>query len=128
VAISPHFSNDQIERFTRSRGGIIPYRILVGLDVETREMEEQAVLDGKAAQEIHAQMEATQARIAASRRVQQEAAQEKEEARRLLDAACAKQLAAERDAREAERSLVGLKRQHQELAVTVKRRRLGRGV
>jgi len=45
VSISPHFPNEKIERFTRSRGGVIPYRILVGLDVVTREMEQQAQQD-----------------------------------------------------------------------------------
>ena len=36
---SQHFSNDEIERFTTARGCIIPYRVLVGLDVKTREEE-----------------------------------------------------------------------------------------
>jgi hypothetical protein len=47
VSISPHFPNEKIERFTRSRGGVIPYRILVGLDVVTREMEQQAQQDAR---------------------------------------------------------------------------------
>ena len=37
--ISSFFSNDQIERFTRAKGSIIPYRILIGLDIKTREQE-----------------------------------------------------------------------------------------
>lgn len=41
AAISKHFSNDSIERFTHSRGSIIPYRVLVSLDVTTREDEQQ---------------------------------------------------------------------------------------
>ena len=36
---SQHFSNKEIERFTKARGSIIPYRVLVGLDVKTREEE-----------------------------------------------------------------------------------------
>ena len=36
---SQHFSNDEIERFTKARGCIIPYRVLVGIDVKTREEE-----------------------------------------------------------------------------------------
>ena len=34
------FGNDEIERFTKAGQSIIPYRILVGLDVTTREEEE----------------------------------------------------------------------------------------
>ena len=37
---SQHFTNDEIERFTRARGSIIPTRVLVGLDIRTREQEE----------------------------------------------------------------------------------------
>lgn len=40
VPISRHFANEQIERFTRARGSIIPYRILVSVDVFTRWDEE----------------------------------------------------------------------------------------
>ena len=36
---SQHFSNEEIERFTKARGCIIPYRVLVGIDVKTREEE-----------------------------------------------------------------------------------------
>ena len=39
AAISQHFSNREIERFTRARGSIIPYRILVGMDIVTRKEE-----------------------------------------------------------------------------------------
>jgi len=39
---SEHFSNARIERFTKARGSIIPYRVLVALDVTTREHEEEA--------------------------------------------------------------------------------------
>jgi hypothetical protein len=45
MSISLHFPNEKIEHFARSRGGVIPYRILVGLDVVMREMEQQAQLD-----------------------------------------------------------------------------------
>lgn len=39
--ISAFFGNSQIERYTRAKGGIIPYSILVGTDVTTRLMEEK---------------------------------------------------------------------------------------
>ena len=38
---SQYFSNSEIERFTQARGSIIPYRVLVGLDITTREHEEE---------------------------------------------------------------------------------------
>ena len=41
AAISKHFDNDKIERFTESGPNIVPYRILVGIDVTTREEEEK---------------------------------------------------------------------------------------
>ena len=41
---SRHFGNDRIERFTKARGSIIPYRVLVALDVTTREHEEETML------------------------------------------------------------------------------------
>ena len=40
AAISQHLSNSEIERFTQARNSIIPYRLLVGMDVTTREEEE----------------------------------------------------------------------------------------
>ena len=39
AAISQHFPNCEIERYTDARNSIIPYRILVGMDVVTREEE-----------------------------------------------------------------------------------------
>ena len=42
ATISDHFGNSEIERFTRQTSGIIPYRVLVGMDVVTREDEEKA--------------------------------------------------------------------------------------
>ena len=45
AAISKHFGNDKIERFTESGPSIVPYRILVGMDVTTREEEEQSKKD-----------------------------------------------------------------------------------
>ena len=36
---SQHFTNDEIERFTKATNSVIPYRVLVGLDVKTREEE-----------------------------------------------------------------------------------------
>jgi len=41
AAISPHFPNDKIERCTSAMNSVIPYRILVGMDVVTREDEEK---------------------------------------------------------------------------------------
>ena len=41
AVISKHFSNDKIERFTESVPRVVPYRILVGMDVTTREEEQQ---------------------------------------------------------------------------------------
>ena len=43
VPISAHFSNSQIERYTDASNSIIPYRILVAMNVVTREAEEQQV-------------------------------------------------------------------------------------
>jgi len=42
VAISPHFSNAAIERFTRARGGVIPYRLLLHLDKAAAPLENPA--------------------------------------------------------------------------------------
>jgi translation initiation factor 4A len=36
IPISKNFPNETIERYTKSRGSIIPYRVLVALDVDTR--------------------------------------------------------------------------------------------
>ena len=36
---SQHFTNDEIERFTKATNSVIPYRVLVGIDVKTREEE-----------------------------------------------------------------------------------------
>jgi len=43
VAISQNFTNDKIERFTRARGSIIPYRLLVAMDITTRWQEEEEI-------------------------------------------------------------------------------------
>ena len=43
VAISQNFTNDEIERFTRARGSIIPYRLLVAMDITTRWQEEEKI-------------------------------------------------------------------------------------
>jgi hypothetical protein len=109
AAISPHFPNEEIERFTCSRGGVIPYRILVGLDVVTREMEEQAQLDAKevTVEEIR---QAEQV-LDAAQKERQAAGQAKEEARRLWEAAQANQQAAERAEAEARGLLNKLIRQ-----------------
>jgi len=41
VQISAHFPNSEIERYTDASNSIIPYRILVAMDVVTREAEEE---------------------------------------------------------------------------------------
>jgi len=41
AAISQHFSNAAIERFTTAPNSIIPYRVLVSMDIRTREQEEE---------------------------------------------------------------------------------------
>jgi hypothetical protein len=94
VSISPHFPNEKIERSTRSRGGVIPYRILVGLDVVTREMEQQA-------EKVH--HAAREKRIAAAR--------EEEDARRMWKASQEKTKLAEREELEAQRRVDELKQQ-----------------
>ena len=48
AAISQHFSNSEIERFTQARNSIIPYRLLVGMDVTTREQEEKGKREERA--------------------------------------------------------------------------------
>ena len=44
AAISKHFNNNQIERFTQANTSVIPYRILISADVATREEEEELQL------------------------------------------------------------------------------------
>ena len=39
ATISPHFPNSEIEWYTDARNSIIPYRILVGMDIVSREEE-----------------------------------------------------------------------------------------
>ena len=53
TAISQNFINDEIERFTRARGSIIPYRLLVAMDITTRWQEEEEIQGaGAAAQPV----------------------------------------------------------------------------
>jgi len=76
--ISTHFGNDEIERFTRAGGSIIPYRILIGLDVVTRE-DELAKLENLRKRVADAEKVLHDARIA-----QAKAHQAKLEAERAL--------------------------------------------
>ena len=76
--ISTHFGNDEIERFTRAGGSIIPYRILIGLDVVTRE-DELAKLENLRKRVADAEKVLHDARIA-----QAEAHRAKLEAERAL--------------------------------------------
>ena len=83
---SQYFSNSEIERFTQARGSIIPYRVLVGLDIKTREQEEEEKRKLKEAFTRAVQMKqiATEKRAAA--------AKEKEKLKRAeADAAKAKE-------------------------------------
>jgi len=48
VAISPYFENAEIERYTRSRASIFPYRILIKVNSVTREHEEERRKQGGA--------------------------------------------------------------------------------
>jgi len=51
--ISRHFPNSEIERYTSARASIIPYRILVGIDIITREAEEEKRLEERRAGKHH---------------------------------------------------------------------------
>ena len=42
AAISQHFPNAEIERVTTAQNSIIPYRVLVSMDIQTREEEDEA--------------------------------------------------------------------------------------
>jgi hypothetical protein len=74
AAISKHFGNDKIERFTESGPSIVPYRILVGIDVTTREEEEDEL------QRKKQELEALRQRLAASEKHLREAQQAEREA------------------------------------------------
>ena len=76
--ISKHFSNDKIERFTESVPRVVPYRILVGMDVTTREEEEQSKKDEL--QRKKQELEALRQRLAASEKHLREAQQAEREA------------------------------------------------
>jgi len=54
---SKFFTNDEIERFTKATNSVIPYRVLVGIDVKTREEEPEeleavAMAATKAAEDV----------------------------------------------------------------------------
>jgi hypothetical protein len=69
--ISTHFGNDKIERFTEAGPSIIPYRILVGLDVTTRE-EEEARKKAEL-QELRQRLAASEKRLEEAQRAEREA-------------------------------------------------------
>ena len=77
--ISKHFANDEIERFSHARGSIMPYRVLVSLDVKTREKEQEDKArlqkEVKQAQELleNKKQAAEKAKDAAAKAQQQEA-------------------------------------------------------
>ena len=74
AAISRHFSNQGIERFTKARNSIIPYRVLVGFDVGTREQEEELrEKAAEAAERRRVQQEEEKARKAAAAKAAAEA-------------------------------------------------------
>ena len=74
AAISKHFGNDKIERFTESGPSIALYRILVGIDVTTREEEEDEL------QRKKQELEALRQRLAASEKHLREVQQAEREA------------------------------------------------
>jgi len=88
--ISKHFSNDKIERFTEAGQSIIPYRILVGLDVTTREEEEEERKKAEL-EELRQSLAASEKRLKEAQRAKREAQRAKKEAER-----------AEKEAEEAE--------------------------
>jgi len=69
TAISQLFSNAAIERFTTASNSIIPYRVLVSMDIRTREQEEEDKKNstGRLQAAINAK-KATEARVAAAQR------------------------------------------------------------
>ena len=70
AAISQHFPNTAIERFTTAQSSIIPYRVLVSMDITTREQEEKVKKNSTGrvqAAAVNAK-EATKARVAAAKR------------------------------------------------------------
>ena len=95
AAISHNFSNSEIERFTQARNSIIPYRLLVGVDVTTREEEEK----GKRAERGRLQKAVDDARqvLADCKRAREEAEAKKLEAARAQAEAEAKAMQAELD-------------------------------
>jgi hypothetical protein len=52
IPISKNFPNASIERHTDSRGSIIPYRLLISLDVKTRWKQEEERISGKVVQAV----------------------------------------------------------------------------
>jgi large subunit ribosomal protein L40e len=116
VPISPHFPNEEIERFTRSRGGVVPYRILVGLDVVTREMEQQAKLDAKKTQQqLERQIQNAEKVRNAAQEKWSAAAREEADARKLWVASQKKTKVEERKALEARRHVDELNQQARQL-------------
>ena len=119
LSISPHFPNEKIERFTRSRGGVIPYRILVGLDVVTREMEATTREMEAKAQLLELQVQNAEKVWNTAREKRSAAAREEEDARRLWEdarrvweASQEKTKMAEREESEAQHRVEGLKFVH----------------
>jgi len=121
VSISPHFPNAEIERFTRSRGGVIPYRILVGLDVVTREMEQQTQLDAREAQHLKLQVQQAETAWNAAQEKRAAAAREEEDARRRWEACQEKTRAAAREELAAQRRVDELKQQERQLVGRMQR-------
>ena len=119
LSISPHFPNEKIERYTRSRGGVIPYRILVGLDVVTREMEATTREMEAKAQLLELQVQNAEKVWNTAREKRSAAAREEEDARRLWEdarrvweASQEKTKMAEREESEAQHRVEGLKFVH----------------
>ena len=91
AAFSQHFPNSKIERFTKARGSIIPYRVPVGLDITTREQEEEDKKKKRAEEERKRKEEEERKRREAEERKRREAEEERkrreaEEKRKRRDA------------------------------------------
>ena len=87
AAISQHFPNCEIERYTDARNSIIPYRILVGMDVVTRE--EELTEERRKAEEDLARLEGEVERVRRARKEAEAAVKREGELERALEKAVA---------------------------------------
>ena len=85
VAISQHFTNEEIERCTTVRNSIVPYKLLIAMDLTTRKQEEEDK------EELQQQVEAAANNAKEARKAYEEA----ENAKKASDAAEKKSKAAQ---------------------------------